>query len=174
MIRSGGMHRLFAGVYAPTSWAPLLREFTGAHVRPLQAVPAPASARARDRTKVLDGIRERAFVDIDSPLRPVYRHAKQGASFGHTKIARKQVLRRGLSPLATTISTGRAAPVVSGIRLRAGRAGFGGGAASMVTEAVTTATAAGDTNILVRGDASYGGSAVIRAALRAKVGFSWC
>jgi hypothetical protein len=28
-----------------------------------------------------------------------------GAGYGHTKIAGKQVLRKGLSPLATTIST---------------------------------------------------------------------
>ena len=55
------------------------------------------------------GADERAFVDIDSLLRPVYGHAKQGASYGHTKIAGKQILRKGLSPLATTISTdGRA------------------------------------------------------------------
>nr|CAB65229.2 hypothetical protein [Mycolicibacterium fortuitum] len=46
-----------------------------------------------------------AFIDIHSLLRPVYGHAKQGASYGHTKIAGKQVLRKGLSPLATTIST---------------------------------------------------------------------
>jgi len=40
-----------------------------------------------DRTTVLDGIAERAFVDIDSLLRPVYGHHKQGASFGHAKFA---------------------------------------------------------------------------------------
>ena len=44
------------------------------------------------------------------------RTRKQGANFGHTKIAGKQVLRRGLSPLAITISTETAAPVVAGIR----------------------------------------------------------
>jgi hypothetical protein len=49
------------------------------------------------RTDLLPGIDQRAFIDIDSLLRPVYGHAKQGASFGHTKIAGKQVLRRGLS-----------------------------------------------------------------------------
>ena len=43
----------------------------------------------------------RAFVDIDSLLRPVHGHHKQGASYGHTKIASKQVLRKGLSPLVT-------------------------------------------------------------------------
>ena len=46
-------------------------------------------------TELLPGAGVRAFVDIDSLLRPVYGHAKQGASFGHTKIAGKQVLRRG-------------------------------------------------------------------------------
>ena len=49
------------------------------------------------------------------------------------------VLRRGLSPLATTISTPTAAPLVAGIRLRAGKAGSGRGADSMVVEAINTA-----------------------------------
>jgi hypothetical protein len=159
-------------VYAPTTLGTLLREFTGGHVRQLQAVQRRHLLALADRTTVLDGITERAFVDIDSLLRPVYGRAKQGASFGHTKIAGKQVLRRGLSPLATTISTPRSAPVVSGIRLRAGRAGSGRGAASMVTEAINTAKAAGAKQILVRGDAAYGTSTVIRAALRAKATFS--
>jgi hypothetical protein len=56
----------------------------------------------------------------------VFGHAKQGANFGHTKIAGRQVLRRGLSPLATTISTEHGAPVVAGIRLRAGKPVPGG------------------------------------------------
>ena len=54
---------------------------------------------------MLPGADQRAFIDIDSLLRPVYGHAKQGASDGHTKIAGKQILRKGLSPLVTTIST---------------------------------------------------------------------
>lgn len=66
-------------------------------------------------TGLLPGIEQQADVDIDSLLRPVFGHAKQGASFGHTKIAGKQVLRRGLSPLVTTISTRSGAPVVSGL-----------------------------------------------------------
>ena len=67
-------------------------------------------------------------VDIDSLLRPVFGHAKQGASFGHTKIAGKQVLRRGLSPLVTTISTRSGAPVVSGLppTARRGQSSFHG------------------------------------------------
>src|SRR5712672_2123118 len=74
---------------------------------------------------LLPGADAQVFIDIDSLLRPVYGHAKQGASYGHTKIAGKQVLRKGLSLLAATISTDSAAPVIAGMRLRAGRAGSG-------------------------------------------------
>ncbi len=82
------------------------------------------------------------FIDIDSLLRPVYGHAKQGASYGHTKIAGKQILRKGLSPLATTISTPGAAPVIAGMRLRAGKTNSGKGAGRMVAQAIGTARAA--------------------------------
>src|SRR5919112_3724052 len=120
-----------------------------------------------------DRIDEQAFIDIDSLLRPVYGHAKQGASYGHTKIAGKQVLRKGLSPLATTISTEHCAPVIAGMRLRAGKTGSGKGAGRMIAQAIATARAAGDTGkILVRGDSAYGSRAVVRACRRGKVEFS--
>jgi hypothetical protein len=44
------------------------------------------------------------FIDIDSLLRRVYGHAKHGASYGHTKIAGKQILRNGLSPMVARLS----------------------------------------------------------------------
>jgi hypothetical protein len=174
MIRAGGMKRLFGEVYAPATLGILLREFTGGHVRQLQAVLSRHLLALAERTGVLDGIAtSRALVDIDSLLRPVYGHAKQGASFGHTKIANRQVLRKGLSPLATTISTPTAAPVLTGIRLRAGKAGSGKGAASMVTEAINTAKAAGAKDILVRGDSAYGNGKVIAAVVKAGARFSF-
>ena len=156
VIRAGGMKKLFGAVYAPSTLGILLREFTHGHARQLSAVLRGHLLALTARTGVLDGIEDLALVDIDSLLRPVYGHAKQGASFGHTKIANRQVLRKGLSPLVTTISTGTSAPVIAGIRLRAGKAGSGKGAASMVTEAINTAKAAGAKNILVRGDSAYG------------------
>jgi hypothetical protein len=126
-----------------------------------------------ERTPVLAGLADQAFVDIDSLLRPVYGHAKQGASYGHTKIAGKQVLRKGLSPLATTISTTHAAPVIAGMRLRAGKTGSGKGAGRMVAQAIVTARAAGATGkILVRGDSAYGNRAVVRACRRGNAEFS--
>lgn len=173
VVRSGGMTQLFTGVYAPATLGQFLREFTHGHTRQLASVARAHLVNLAARTEVLAGIEEQAYVDIDSLLRPVFGHAKQGASFGHTKIAGKQVLRRGLSPLATTISTPTAAPVVAGIRLRAGRAGSGRGADSMVTEAITTARAAGAVGkILVRGDSAYGNGPVVGACLRAGAQFS--
>ncbi len=173
VIRSGGMPRLFDQVYASATLGQFLREFTHGHTRQLAAVARAHLVGLAGRTDLLPGIEQRAMVDIDSLLRPVYGRAKQGASFGHTKIAGRQVLRKGLSPLATTISTDTAAPVVAGIRLRAGKAGSGKGAASMVTEAIGVARAAGATGeVLVRGDSAYGTSAVVGACLKARVRFS--
>ncbi len=173
VVRSGGMQRLFEQVYAPATLGQLLREFTHGHCLQLASAARAHLVNLATRTELLAGIETQAFIDIDSLLRPVYGHAKQGASFGHTKIAGKQVLRKGLSPLATTISTEQAAPVIAGIRLRAGKAGSGKGAASMVREAISTARAAGATGpILVRGDSAYGNSAVVGACVTAKVRFS--
>ncbi len=173
LVRSGGMRRLFAEVYAPATLGQFLREFTHGHSLQLASAARAHLVNLVQRTGLLPGLDTRAYVDIDSLLRPVYGHTKQGATFGHTKIAGKQVLRRGLSPLATTISTEQGAPVLAGIRLRAGKAGSGKGAASMVREAITTARAAGATGeILVRGDSAYGNSTVVGACVKAKARFS--
>lgn len=173
LLRSGGMPQLFGGVYASSTVGILLREFTFGHTRQLASAARAHLVALAERTPVLAGADQRVFLDIDSLLRPVYGHTKQGASFGHTKIAGRQVLRRGLSPLATTLSTPSAAPVVAGIRLRAGKAGSGKGAASMVTDAITTArTAAPGCDILVRGDSAFGNSHVLAAARAGGAHFS--
>jgi hypothetical protein len=173
VIRSGGMKNLFGGVYASATLGIFLREFTHGQVSQLSGVLRRHLVELAGATPVLAGIEQQAFVDIDSLLRPVYGHAKQGASFGHTKISGRSVLRRGLSPLATTIATATAAPVLAGVRLRAGRAGSAKGAASMVRDAVTTAKAVGAVNVLVRGDSAYGNGPVISACRRAKASFSF-
>ena len=145
VLRAGGMPILFDGVYAPSTLGVLLREFSFGHARQLESVLREHLCALAEHTPVLAEIEQQAFIDIDSLLRPVYGHAKQGASYGHTKIAGKQVLRKGLSPLATTISTEHSAPVIAGMRLRAGRAGSGKGAGRMVAQAIATARAAGAT-----------------------------
>ncbi|BBY61392.1 IS1380 family transposase [Mycolicibacterium sarraceniae] len=173
VVRSGGMKTLFGGVYAPSTVGTLLREFTFGHARQLESVLREHLVALCQRVELLPGADERVFIDIDSLLRPVYGHAKQGASYGHTKIAGKQILRKGLSPLATTISTAGAAPVIAGMRLRAGRANSSKGAGRMVAQAIGTARAAGASGqILVRGDSAYGSRAVITACVRHGARFS--
>lgn len=173
VIRSGGMSRVFGGVYACATLGQFLREFTHGHSLQLASVARAHLVNLVQRSGLLPGIAQRVFIDIDSLLRPVYGHHKQGASYGHTKIAGKQILRKGLSPLVTTLCTETGAPLVAGLRLRAGRAGSGKGAASMVAEAIRLARAAGALGeVLVRGDSAYGNSAVVNACLKAGARFS--
>lgn len=173
LIRSGGMRKLFGGVYAPATLGQFLREFTFGHTGQLASVARAHLIGLAQHTNLLPGIADQAFIDIDSLLRPVFGKGKQGASFGHTKIASKQVLRKGLSPLATTISTTGTAPVVAGIRLRAGKAASGRGAARMVREAIGTARDLGATGtILARGDSAFGSAAVVNTCIKEGVGFS--
>jgi hypothetical protein len=173
VIRSGGMKTLFDGVYAPSTVGTLLREFTFGHARQLESVLREHLVALCARVDLLPGADQQVFIDIDSLLRPVYGHAKQGASYGHTKIAGKQILRKGLSPLATTISAPGAAPVIAGMRLRAGKTGSSKGAGRMVAQAIGTARAAGASGqILVRGDSAYGSRAVITACVRHGAQFS--
>jgi hypothetical protein len=95
----------------------------------------------------------------------VYGHARQGGSFGHTKISGRTVLRRDLSPLAVTISTRQAAPVPAGVRLRAGRAGSARGAASMLTADPAT--------ILVRSDSACCSGTAVAAVVKTGARFSF-
>src|SRR6478672_3476141 len=173
VVRSGGMKTLFGGVYAPSTVGTLLREFTFGHARQLESVLREHLVALCERVDLVPGAGQEVFIDIDSLLRPVYGHAKQGASYGHTKIAGKQVLRKGLSPLATTISTAGSAPVIAGLRLRAGRANSAKGAARMVAQAISTARAiSADTTILVRGDSAFGSRAVVGTCIRHGAQFS--
>jgi len=151
VIRCGGMGRLFGGVYACSTLGQFLREFSHGHTRQLASVARAHLVNLVRCSGLLPGLEVQAFIDIDSLLRPVYDHAKQGASFGHAKIAGRQVLRK----------------------LRGGKAGSGRGAGSMVTEAISTARAAGASGpILVRGDSANGSKAVVGACCKAGVRFS--
>ena len=98
-----------------------LREFTFGHSKQLAAVARAHLVALAARTPLLAGAEEQMFLDIDSLLRPVYGKAKQGASFGHAKIASRALLRLGLSPQITTISTASAPPVIAEAQLRSGQ-----------------------------------------------------
>ena len=172
VLRAGGTPRVFNEVYAPSTLGIFLREFTFGHANQLAAVARAHLVALSARVPLLPGIEARAFVDIDSLLRPVYGRAKQGASFGHAKIASRALLRLGLSPQITTISTMTAAPVIAEARLRSGRAGSGRAAASQIKAAITTTRKCGADTILVRGDSAFGTKKVITTCLAEGVEFS--
>jgi len=132
VLRAGGTPRVSNEVYAPSTLGIFLREFTFGHANQLAAVARGHLAALAQRTPLLPGGDQRAFLDVDSLLRPVYGHHKQGASFGHAKISGRALLRRDLSPLITTLSTAHAAPVIAEARLRSGKTGSGRAAASQI------------------------------------------
>ena len=69
--RSGGMKKLFGGLYACATLRILLREFTHGHVRQLGAVLRRFLVALAARTPLLADITERAYIDIDSLLRRI-------------------------------------------------------------------------------------------------------
>ena len=173
LLRHGAMPMLFGDIRAPSTLGSFLRSFTWGNVLQLQKVHRQVLAELARRTPLLPGKDVLAFTGIDSQQKRVYRHAKQGAAFGHTKIQGKSLLVRGLNVLAGTICTPLAAPVMASIRLRGGNASSARGAASMISEAAGTARAAGCTGMLVvRMDSAFYGSPAVWAARRAGARFS--
>jgi hypothetical protein len=80
---------------------------------------------------------------------------------------------RGLNVLAASICTPLAAPVIAATRLRGGNAASARGAASMITEAVSTARAAECSGmIVVRMDSAFYGAPACSAARQAGARFS--
>jgi hypothetical protein len=165
LLRHGALPGLFGGVRAPSTLGSFLRAFTWGNVLQLQMVHRQVLAELARRAPLLPGADVLAFVDIDSQQKRVYGHAKQGAAFGFTKIQGTGLLVRGLNVLAATICTPLAAPVIAGTRLRGGNASSARGAASMITEAVTTSRTAGCSGtLIVRMDSAFYGSPATWAA----------
>jgi hypothetical protein len=165
LLRHGAMSRLFDRTYAPSTLGSFLRAFTFGHVRQLDAVASRFLTALAGRTELLAGEPSAmVLVDIDDSIIEVHGHAKQGASFGYTRV-------RGLNMLLATASTQAAAPVVVAQRLRKGSCGSPRGAKRLVADALKTvrslrpAEATG--SVLVRADSAFYGSPTIGAAVRA-------
>ena len=173
VLRHGAMGELFSGIRAPSTLGSFLRSFTWGNVLQLQKVHREFLAELSRHAPLLPGADVLAFLDMDSTQERVYGHAKQGAAFGHTKIAGKALLVRGLNALAVVISTPLAAPVIAATRLRGGSANSARGAASLAAEAISTARQAGCTGqIVFRIDSAYHNAAVLGAIRRAGACFS--
>lgn len=150
-----------------------MRTFTHGHVRQLQGAARDTLIALAGRASLLDGADVLTFVDIDSMLRRVYGKQKQGIGFGHAKVGGYNVWLRGYNPLITTLSTPLSAPVIAATRLRSGNAGSARGAASQISEAITTARSCGASGqIVVRADSAFYTKTVITTCRRRDVRFS--
>lgn len=123
---------------------------------------------------LLPGADVLAFVEIDSQQKRVHReYAKQGATFGHRKMAGKSLLMRGLNVLPASICIPLATPVIVGTRRHGDNAASARGAVTMITEAGTTARTTSCTGTrVVRMDSAFCGAPASPVARKARVHFS--
>jgi hypothetical protein len=163
LLRHGGMGRVFAGAYAPSTLGSFLRSFTFGHVRQLDAVASRFLTRLAARAPLIatrPDIDDRVMVDIDDTIIEVHGYAKQGSGYGYSGV-------RGLNALLATASTCDTAPVVVAQRLRKGSCGSPRGAKRLVADALKTVGSTSPANVLVRADSAFYGTATVGAAIRA-------
>ncbi len=166
LLRHGGMGRVFANAYAPSTLGSFLRTFTFGHVRQLDAVASRFLTGLADQAPLVPaphGSHERVMVDIDDTIIEVHGYAKQGSGYGYSGV-------RGLNALLATVSTKDSAPVVVAQRLRKGSCGSPRGAKRLVADALKTLTSLSPAHDaakpLVRGDSAFYGTATVGAAIR--------
>ena len=170
LLRHGGMGRVFADAYAPSTLGSFLRSFTFGHVRQLDAVASRFLTALANQTPVLAGLGEgHVLVDVDDTIIEVHGYAKQGSGYGYSGV-------RGLNALIATATTAAAAPVIVAQRLRRGACGSSRGAARLVTDALSTLKQLNDSadgsggepmQVLVRADSAFYGHPTVGAAVRA-------
>ena len=166
LLRHGGMGRVFAAAYAPSTLGSFLRSFTFGHVRQLDAVASRFLTGLADQAPLMAAGQEpgaRVMVDIDDTIIEVHGYAKQGSGYGYSGV-------RGLNALLATVSTSAAAPVVVAQRLRKGSCGSPRGAARLVADALKTTRTLSTSSAqrpLVRADSAFYSHAAVGAALRA-------
>jgi hypothetical protein len=173
LLRHGGMDKMFDGIRAPSTLGTFLRGKSWGGVRQIEKLSRRMLAALAAHTPLLSGADVLAFIDVDSMQRRTYGYRKQGSGFGHTKIQGKSVLVRGLNVLLGTVSTPLSSPVITGVRLRGGKAGSARGAESFVREQIAAARDAGTTGTLVvRGDSAFYTAKTINACIDKDARFS--
>ncbi len=161
LLRHGGMGRIFARAYAPSTLGSFLRAFTFGHVRQLDAVASRFLTGLAARAPVI-GTDQQVMLDIDDTIIEVHGHAKQGSGYGYSGV-------RGLNALIATASTRGSAPIIVAQRLRKGSCGSPRGAARMVADALKTLDQLPTSHAkkpLLLADSAFYGAATIHAAIR--------
>src|ERR1700676_5499039 len=91
-LRHGAMGTLFDGVRAPSTLGSHLRSYTWGNVRQPGKAHRGFLAALAEGERLLPGREALAFTGIDSTQKRVYGYQKEGAAFGHAKIAGKNLL----------------------------------------------------------------------------------
>jgi len=163
LLRHGGMGRIFANAYAPSTLGSFLRSFTFGHVRQLDAVAARFLTRLAASAPLIIEPPEpggTVMVDIDDTIIEVHGYTKQGSSYGYSGV-------RGLNALLACVSTAQSAPVIVAQRLRKGSCGSPRGAKRLIADALKSAAALSTAKALVRADSAFYAQPMVAAALRA-------
>ena len=165
LLRHGGMGRVFAGAYAPSTLGSFLRSFTFGHVRQLDAIASRFLSRLAAQAPLVtiaSEASERVMIDIDDTIIEVHGYAKQGSGYGYSGV-------RGLNALLAVVGTSQSAPVVVAQRLRKGSCGSPRGAKRLVADALKTVRTLPTVlaqRPLVRADSAFYGAEVVNAVLR--------
>ena len=162
LLRHGGMGRVFARAYAPSTLGSFLRAFTFGHVRQLDAVASRFLTRLATQAPLIAPSAdpgERVMVDIDDTIIEVHGYTKQGSGYGYSGL-------RGLNALLATVSSAESAPVVVAQRLRKGSCGSPRGAKRLVADALKVVGSMSPAKPLVRADSAFYGAATVGAAIR--------
>ena len=172
LLRHGGMGRVFAHAYAPSTLGSFLRSFAFGHVRQLDAVASRFLTELSGLSPVTVGVEDLAIIDVDDTVVEVHGYAKQGAGFGYNHV-------RGLNALIATVSSPKTAPVIVAQRLRKGSANSARGAQRLVRDALKTVRGLTSTGpvghgqpprrpgrVLLRADSAFYGHAVVGAAVK--------
>src|SRR3954452_12377184 len=164
LLRHGGMGRVFAAAYAPSTLGSFLRTFAFGHVRQADAVASRFLLNLAEHTELLGGRQDSGpvLVDLDDTIIEVHGYAKQGAGFGYSGV-------RGLNALLATVCTDQAAPVIAAQRLRKGSAGSPRGAARLATDALALIgrSRLAGRDVLLRADSAFYSHALVTAVLTA-------
>jgi hypothetical protein len=161
LLRHGGMGRVFANAYAPSTLGSFLRAFTFGHVRQLDAVASRFLTRLAHHAPLVvapTGSDQRVMVDIDDTIIEVHGYTKQGSGYGYSGV-------RGLNALLATLSSAESAPVVVAQRLRKGSCGSPRGAKRLVADALKVVASTTPAKAMVRADSAFYGSATVSAVI---------
>jgi hypothetical protein len=162
VLRHGGMRKLFAHLYAPSTLGSFLRAFTFGHVRQLDAIASRfLISLAALSPLIIPEPDHYVFLDVDDTIIEVHGHQKQGASFGYSGV-------RGLNAILATVKTVTGAPIILAQRLRRGACSSPHGSTRLIRDALATLRrlpGMSAARILFRADSAFYTFAAIRAAL---------